>query len=95
MVLISNDDDGAVILLATLESRADIGELVLKVPDSFVLGGDLSLGLIVSQVAVGDATLGLLDGDELRLDVGSESLNGGYMFIALALDEADGLLGLS
>lgn len=95
MVLISDDDDRAVVLLATLKSRSDIGELILEVPDTFVLGGDFSLGLVVSQVAVCDATFGFLNGDELRLDIGPQSLNGGDMLIPLALDEADGLLGLS
>lgn len=95
VVLIPDDDDRAVILLATLEAGADIRELVLEISDAFILGGDLPLRLVESQVAIRDTALGLFDTEELRLDIDTQSLDGRDVLVALAFDEADGLFGLS
>lgn len=51
--------------------------------------------MVKPEVDVGDTALSLLDGDELGLDVGAESLDGGNVLVTLAFDEAEGLSGLS
>lgn len=95
MVLVSNDDNGTVVFLATLEAGTNIRKLVLEVPDAFILGGDLSLRLVESEVAVCDAALGFLNAEKLGLDVGTQSLDGGDVLVTLALDEANGFFGLA
>lgn len=93
--LVTFDDDDTVLLLGTLDAVMEIVNVRLKLADTVILAGDFSLGVLMLETNVGKTGLDLVDAGGLVPDLGTQTLDGGMVIIALTFDDADSLLGVS